>query len=212
MDRRGRRERARVRAVPRTTHLVVPAAGGRAMRLRDQLDRDVAHLQADRAHHLPGLRHAARIVPQTPGPGLSLPWVYLLWTIPRAAEPGLRRSTNRMYSSCTHHALTMHSPCTHHAPTMHLPCAHFRPLLVSGLRGVRDHLRRAIAHGSELLGADPLRSAQLPSREDRHAPGDPPYWPRACSHGSPVALLPTAGRRGATRAMPVLAMPPPPLR
>ena len=117
-----------------------------------------------------------------------------------------------MHSPCTHHAPTMHPPCTYHAPTMHSPCAHFRPLLVSGLRGVRDHLRRAIAHGAELLGADPLRAAQPPPREDRRAPGDPPHWPRACSHGSPVALLPTAGRRGATRAMPVLAMPPPPLR
>ena len=68
-----------------------------------------------------------------------------------------------MHSPCTHHAPTMHPPCTYHAPTMHSPCAHFRPLLVSGLRGVRDHLRREIAHGSELLGADPLRSAQLPS-------------------------------------------------
>ena len=46
---------------------------------------------------------------------------------------------------------------------------------MAGVRGVRDHLRREIAHGSELLGADPLRPAQPPSGEDRRAPGDAPY-------------------------------------
>ena len=91
-----------------------------------------------------------------------------------------RRSTNCVHSPC--HVLAMHSPCTHHALTMHSPCAHHAltmrslttHLLVAGLRGVRDHLRREIAHGSELLGADPFRSAQPPSREDRRAPGEAP--------------------------------------
>ena len=32
-----------------------------------------------------------------------------------------------MYSSCTHHALTMHLPCTYHAPTMHSPCTMHLP-------------------------------------------------------------------------------------
>ena len=70
---------------------------------------------------------------------------------------------------CTHHVMC--SPCTYHALTMRSLTTH---LLVAGLRGVRDHLRREIAHGSELLGADPIRSAQPPSREDRRAPGEAP--------------------------------------
>ena len=138
------------------------------MRLRDQLDRHVAHLQAYRAHHLPWLRHAARILPQAAEPGLYLPWLCLLWTNPRSSG---RARPLEEHQLCAHHVVAP-TVCSHHVLTM---CSPTTPILVAGLRGVRDHLGRQIAHGSALLGAYPLRPAQPPSREDRRAPGEALY-------------------------------------
>ena len=104
-----------------------------------------------------------------------------------------------MYSSCTYRALTMHLPYTYRALTMHLPCTYH--VRTSDPYSCQVSEEFATISAARLLTAQNCwerilfgpRSYHLERIVTRQVIG-PTYWPRACSHGSPVALLPTARR------------------
>ena len=107
-----------------------------------------------------------------------------------------------MYSSCTHHALTMHLPCTYHVLTSDpYSCQvseEFATISAARLLTAQNCWERI------LFGPRSYHLERIVTRQVTRPTG---------RVRAPMALpwlhFP---RRGATRAMPVLAMPPPALR
>ena len=111
------------------------------------------------------------------------------------------------------YVLFMHSPCTHHAPTMHSPCTYH--LLTSDPYSCQVSEEFATISAARLLTAQNCWERILFGPRSFHLER---IVARQVTRPAGRVRAPMAlpwlhfPRRGATRAMPVLAMPPPPLR